>query len=55
MQSGSPVGLSCRPRGQGTIDEEGKIVDFKLISFDLVADQDAFENIKENDYVKPKE
>lgn len=45
------VGLSCRPRGTGTVNENGEIEDFEIISFDLVSGKDAFANIKENDHL----
>ena len=54
IKEGQSIGLSCRPRGYGTVDGEGNVVDFKIVSFDLVAGEDAFANIKEDDHVKPK-
>lgn len=44
--------LSCRPRGVGEVDEDGNVTNFELISFDLVAGEDAFGNIKGNNYIK---
>jgi hypothetical protein len=50
LQDSSPLGISCRPRGFGEVNESGEIENFKLISFDLVPTHtDAFANIKEND------
>jgi len=43
------VGISCRPRGAGKINENDEIEDFKLYSFDLISGSDAFENIAPND------
>ena len=48
-----PVGLSCRPRGTGEVNERGEIENFQIISFDLISGEDAFANIKENDHLKP--
>ena len=47
------VGLSCRPRGTGEVNENGEIENFNIISFDLISKEDAFANIKENDHLKP--
>ena len=45
------IGLSCRSRGAGTVNENGEIEDYQLFSFDLIADQDAFENIAPDDFL----
>jgi len=53
LKESSPLGISCRPRGFGKVNEKGEITDFKLISFDLIPTHtDAFANIKENDALK---
>lgn len=50
------VGLSCRPRGTGEVNEKGEIENFDIVSFDLVpTPSDAFANIQEDDYLKPME
>ena len=50
LKESCPIGISCRPRGFGEVNEKGEITDFKLVSFDLVPTHtDAFANIKEND------
>ena len=46
------VGITCRPRGSGTINENSEIEDYTLYSFDLVSGPDAFANIKEDDYIR---
>jgi hypothetical protein len=50
LKEGSPLSISCRPRGVGDVNENNEIENFEIISFDLVPGPDAFENIKsEND------
>ena len=45
------VGISCRPRGVGNINENKEVEDFQLLSFDIVTGPDSFANIKEDDYL----
>ena len=51
VKPGHDIGLSCRPRVSGTVNENKEIEDYELFSFDLVSGPDAFGNIKENDYL----
>ena len=46
------IGITCRPRGSGTVNENSEIEDYTLYSFDLVSGPDAFANIKEDDYIR---
>jgi len=45
------IGLTCRPRGAGTVNENSEIENYTLYSFDLVSGPDAFANIKKDDHL----
>ena len=55
ISHGSPTGLYCRPRAIGTVNENKEIEIEQIISFDIIAESDAFSNIKENDFLNIKE
>lgn len=52
MDNSGIIGLSCRSRGTGQVNENGEIENFKILSFDLVSGPDGFGNIVENDHLK---